>query len=94
MQVHDVKMQNEYNIRLKDAAMNDKVRELTEKYTDDMEQAEAKYTALQQDKEQQRAMYEEKLQDAAEHQQVCCIRATEMDVGEEDICMVHPKPRF
>ena len=70
MQVHDVKMQNEYNIRLKDAAMNDKVRELTEKYADDMEQVEARYTALQQEKEQQRAMYEEKLQDAAEHQQV------------------------
>ena len=74
--------------------MNDKVRELTEKYANDMEQAEARYTALQQEKEHQHAVYEEKLQDAAEHQQVCCIRATQTDMGEKDICTVHPKPRF
>ncbi len=70
VQVHDVKMQNEYNLRLKDAAMHDKVRELTERHAADMGQAEAKSAALQQDMEQQRVQYEEKLQDAAEHQQV------------------------
>ncbi len=70
MQVHDVKMQNEYNLRLKDAAMHDKVRELTERHAADMGQAEAKSAALQQDMEQQRLLFEEKLQEAAEHQQV------------------------
>lgn len=70
MQVHDVMMQNEYNLRLKDAAMHDKVRELTERQAADMAQAVAKSAALQQEMEQQRLQYEEKLQDAAEHQQV------------------------
>ena len=77
MQVHDVKMQNEYNLRLKDAAMHDKVRELTERHAAEMGQAEAKSAALQQEMEQQRVQYEEKLQDAAEHQQVLtasCVR--------------------
>ena len=63
-------MQNEYNLRLKDAAMNDRVRELTEKHAADVEAAEAARMALQQEKEQQQASYEEKLKDAAEHQQV------------------------
>ena len=70
MQVHDVKMQNEYNLRLKDAAMHDKVRELTERHAADMGQAEARTAALQQAMEHQRLQYEEKLEDAAEHQQV------------------------
>ena len=72
LQVHDVKMQNEYNLRLKDAAMNDRVRELTEKHAAEAEVAEAARVALQQEKEQQQASYEEKLKDAAEHQQVLC----------------------
>ena len=70
LQVHDVKMQNECNLRLKDAAMSDRVRELTEKHTAEVEAAEAACMALQQAKEQQQASYEEKLKDAAEHQQV------------------------
>ena len=70
MQVLDVKMQNEYNLRLKDAALNDKVRELTERHAAETEQAAASYAVLQQDREQQRVQYEERLQDAAEHQQV------------------------
>ena len=72
LQVHDVKMQNEYNLRLKDAAMNDRVRELTEKHAAEVEAAEAARAALQQEKDQQQASYEEKLKDAAEHQQVLC----------------------
>ena len=66
-------MQNEYNLRLKDAAMNDRVRELTEKHAAEVEAAEAARVALQQEKDQQQASYEEKLKDAAEHQQVLCI---------------------
>ena len=63
-------MQNEYNLRLKDAAMHEKLRELTERHAADMGQAEARSAALQLELEQQRVQYEEKLQDAAEHQQV------------------------
>ena len=69
-QVHDVKMQNEYNLQLKDAAMKDKVRELTERRAADVGQAEARLAALQQETEEQRVQYEAKLQEAAEHQQV------------------------
>lgn len=65
-----MKMQNEYNLRLKDAAMHDKLRELTERHAVDMGQAEAKIAALQLEMEQQRVQYEEKLQETAEHQQV------------------------
>lgn len=63
-------MQNEYNLRLKDAALNDRVRELTEKHTADIEAAEAQRSALQAELEAQRAQYEEKVHEAAEHQQV------------------------
>ena len=63
-------MQNEYNLRLKDAALNDCVRELTEKHMADMEAAKAQRSALQAELEAQRARYEAEMHEAAEHQQV------------------------
>jgi hypothetical protein len=70
MQVHDVKMQNEYNLRLKDAALNNHVRELTGKHAADMLTAEAQRSVLQAELEAQRGHYDERLHEAAEHQQV------------------------
>lgn len=63
-------MQNEYNLRLKDTALNDRVRELTEKHVADMEAAKMQRSALQAELEAQRAQYEEEMHEAAKHQQV------------------------
>eukprot|EP00884_Botryococcus_braunii_P010879 jgi/Botrbrau1/19793/Bobra.0124s0041.1 len=50
VQVNEVVMQNEYALRLKEVAMNERVRELTDKFTAEIEADHTKFEQLMQDK--------------------------------------------
>lgn len=63
-------MQNQYSLRLKDMALADKVRKLSEKFGSEADAERARYAGLAADKDEQRAAYEAQMAAAAERQQV------------------------
>ena len=70
MQASELTMQNEYQLRLKDLAMNEKVKELTEKFTAELDVDKTKFDTLLQEKNEQELDYEEKMKQYEEkHQQ-------------------------
>lgn len=69
-QVNELTMQNEYQLRLKDLNLNEKIKDITEKFTHELESDKAKFELLLQEKNEQEMEYEEKLKQAEErHQQ-------------------------
>lgn len=68
-------MQNEYQLRLKDLNMNERIKELTRKFTTEAEEARARHELLAQEKADQEAEYEEKMKQLEERnaQQMCTI---------------------
>lgn len=62
-------MQNEYQLRLKDLAMNEKVKELTEKFTAELDVDKNKFDTLLQEKNEQELDYEEKMKQYEEKHQ-------------------------
>ena len=69
-QVNELTMQTEYQLRLKDLNLNEKIKDITEKFTHELEQDKAKFDLLMQEKNEQEMEYEEKLKQAEErHQQ-------------------------
>lgn len=68
-QVRDVTLQNEYNMRLKDVAMDERMQELTEKHAVESQAQKKKYEVLQQEKAQQESKHERQLRESAERQQ-------------------------
>jgi hypothetical protein len=68
-------MQNEYQLRLKDLNMNERIKELTRKFTTEAEEARARHELLAQEKADQEAEYEEKMKQLEERnaQQMCAI---------------------
>lgn len=60
-QVQALTLQNEYQMRLKDLNMNERIKELTKKYTSEAEEARARHVLLAQEKTETEAEYEEKL---------------------------------
>lgn len=71
-------MQNEYQLRLKDLAMNEKVKELTEKFTAELDVDKTKFDSLLQEKNEQELEYEEKIKQVEEKHQVCRQKADTM----------------
>lgn len=63
-------MQNEYQLRLKDLAMNEKVKELTEKFTAELDVDKTKFDSLLQEKNEQELEFEEKGKQVEEKHQV------------------------
>ena len=63
-------MQNEYQLRLKDLALNERVKELTEKFAAESDVDKTKFDILLQEKNEQEMEYEEKLKHAEERHQV------------------------
>jgi len=59
--VEELKMENEYQLRLKDMSYNDKMKELTEKFVQEMEALKLKNQHLKTDKEKQASTFEEEL---------------------------------
>lgn len=70
LQVNELTMQNEYQLRLKDLAMNEKVKELTEKFTAELDVDKTKFDSLLQEKNEQELEFEEKGKQVEEKHQV------------------------
>lgn len=70
VQVNELTMQNEYQLRLKDLAMNEKVKELTEKFTAELDVDKTKFDSLLQEKNEQELEFEEKGKQVEEKHQV------------------------
>lgn len=68
-QVRDVTLQNEYNMRLKDVALADRIKELSDKHAAASEEQQAKFDQLQLAKFEQEVKFEHELREAVERHQ-------------------------
>ena len=59
--VDELKMENEYQLRLKDMNYNEKIKELTEKFIQEMESLKTKNQVLKTEKDKEEAKHEEEL---------------------------------
>lgn len=59
--VDELMLHNEYQLRLKDMTYNEQLKELTEKFTHEIEQEKAKYELLREDKNDMEMEYEDQL---------------------------------
>ncbi|TKC38954.1 hypothetical protein EI555_020958 [Monodon monoceros] len=66
--VEELKMENEYQLRLKDMNYSEKVKELTDKFLQEMESLEMKNQVLRAEKEKQDALHRERMEDLLEKQ--------------------------
>uniref|UniRef100_A0A8C3TAC3 Cilia- and flagella-associated protein 57 n=1 Tax=Chelydra serpentina TaxID=8475 RepID=A0A8C3TAC3_CHESE len=66
--VEELKMENEYQLRLKDMNYNEKMKELTEKFIQEMESLKTKNQVLKAQKEKQELQYQEQLSELMEKQ--------------------------
>ena len=64
--VEELKMENEYQLRLKDMNYNEKIKELTEKFIQEMESLKTKNQVLKTDKDKEEAKHEEEIADFLE----------------------------
>ncbi|XP_066480340.1 cilia- and flagella-associated protein 57 isoform X1 [Tiliqua scincoides] len=66
--VEELKMENEYQLRLKDMNYNEKIKELTEKFIQEMESLKTKNQVLKTEKEKQEIHYQDQLAELVEKQ--------------------------
>ncbi|XP_061488605.1 cilia- and flagella-associated protein 57 isoform X1 [Rhineura floridana] len=66
--VEELKMENEYQLRLKDMNYNEKIKELTEKFIQEMESLKTKNQVLKAEKEKQEVQHQEQLTELMEKQ--------------------------
>ncbi|XP_063153827.1 cilia- and flagella-associated protein 57 isoform X2 [Candoia aspera] len=66
--VEELKMENEYQLRLKDMNYNEKIKELTEKFIQEMESLKTKNQVLKTEKEKQDIQHQEQLSELMEKQ--------------------------
>lgn len=59
--VNELKTENQYQLRLKDISYNEKIKELTEKFIQEMESLKTKNQVLKTDKDKGEAKHEEEL---------------------------------
>ncbi|XP_066926478.1 cilia- and flagella-associated protein 57-like [Clytia hemisphaerica] len=64
--VEELKMENEYQLRLKDMNYNEKIKELTEKFIQEMESLKTKNQMLKTDKDKEAAKHEEEVSEQGE----------------------------
>ncbi|XP_025110126.1 cilia- and flagella-associated protein 57-like [Pomacea canaliculata] len=64
--VEELKMENEYQLRLKDMNYNEKMKELTEKFIQEMESLKTKNQVLKTDKDKEEAKHEEEMAEVME----------------------------
>ncbi|XRB08616.1 cilia- and flagella-associated protein 57 [Pycnococcus provasolii] len=69
-QVNELTMQNEYQLRLKDLNMNERIKDVTEKFTHELESDKSKFELLLQEKNEMEMEYEEKLRQAEERHHI------------------------
>ena len=68
-QVRDVTLQNEYNMRLKDVAMAEQIKELLDKHAAEVEEQAKRYEMLQQEKSERENKLMQEIQQSAQRQQ-------------------------
>ncbi|XP_007436852.1 cilia- and flagella-associated protein 57-like, partial [Python bivittatus] len=66
--VEELKMENEYQLRLKDMNYNEKIKELTDKFIQEMESLKTKNQVLKTEKEKQEIQHQEQLSELMEKQ--------------------------
>ncbi|XP_004484496.1 cilia- and flagella-associated protein 57 isoform X1 [Dasypus novemcinctus] len=66
--VEELKMENEYQLRLKDMNYSEKIKELTDKFIQEMESLKTKNQVLRTEKEKQDIMHQEHLDDLLDKQ--------------------------
>lgn len=66
--VEELKMENEYQLRLKDMNYNEKIKELTEKFIQEMESLKTKNQVLKTEKDKEEARHDEELAEMMEKQ--------------------------
>ena len=59
--VDELKMENEYQLRLKDMSYNEKIKELTEKFIQEMESLKTKNQVLKTEKDKEEAKHDEEM---------------------------------
>merc|ERR1712203_893446 len=64
--MEELKMENEYQLRLKDMNYNEKIKELTEKFIQEMESLKTKNQVLKTDKDKESAKHEEEVAELLE----------------------------
>ncbi|KAJ3220181.1 Cilia- and flagella-associated protein 57 [Dinochytrium kinnereticum] len=64
--VEELKMENEYQLRLKDMNFNEKIKEVTEKFMQEIEALKITSTVLRTDKEKEEVRHEEEMADEKE----------------------------
>ena len=64
--VEELKMENEYQLRLKDMNFNEKIKEVTEKFLQEIEALKITSTVLKTDKEKEEIRHEEEMNDEKE----------------------------
>lgn len=64
--VEELKSENEYQLRLKDMSYNDKIKELTEKFIQEMEALKTKNQVLKTEKDKEEMKHEEEMQEIME----------------------------
>lgn len=69
LQVRDVTLQNEYNMRLKDVAMAERIKELSDKHAAEAEEQARRYETLQQKKSERESKLMQEMQESAHRQQ-------------------------
>lgn len=67
MQVAELTLQSEYQLRLKDLNMNEKIKDLTEKFQAELDEDKSKFEMLLQEKNEQEMEYEEKIKQLEEN---------------------------
>lgn len=67
--VEELRMENDYQLRLKDMNYNDKIKELTEKFIQEMESLKTKNQVLKTDKDKEESKHGEKTDELIEKQQ-------------------------
>lgn len=81
MQVRDVTMQNEYNIRLKDVEMADRVRDLTDSAASEREAAAVRFAILQKEKADQEQQHAAQVKELGDRQQVVIFKSYFGSIG-------------
>nr|XP_021500230.1 cilia- and flagella-associated protein 57 [Meriones unguiculatus] len=66
--VEELKMENEYQLRLKDMNYSEKIKELTDKFTQEMESLKTKNQVLKTEKEKQDSIHREHMDELLERQ--------------------------
>lgn len=64
--VEELKMENEYQLRLKDMNFNEKIKEVTEKFMQEIEALKITSTVLRTDKEKEEVRHDEEMTEETE----------------------------